>query len=647
MVEKPYLRYDRIKKAIIKWGYECNNNCIFCHSAELRSNPSLSTAEIKKKIDSAIRSQIKIILFSGGEPLLINEIGDIFNYAYLRGIYSGLITNGRILSDKAILHKLYSQGLRYIYMSLVSTRPHTYKKITGVDGLIESIKAIINILHLPSIMFTVNIPIIKQNAEELVDSACKIALLGVKVIKLSVIEPKGNALTNYNNVVPPLSETSNLIKTAIREIKKVSPNAYVFHDGLPYCLSLDYDKYNRDLYSENIIYMSESFEKRFFRVDYKNMSQVKGVCESCSKKGVCRGIYKGYIDANDIPLVPVIDNRIKRSKKPAISIQLNTDRNYEVNIGKLCNNSCIFCANGRISKEENRFIEFQKIRDEIIKAYKDGFRSLGFLGGEITIHPDVIRIIEFARAQGFERIAICTNGRRLSDINFARRMVDVGVTRFMISIHSHQEEIENYLNGRKNAFSEKITGIKNLISLNSKNKIRHGISLNTCIHGLNYNKLIDFIIYFKHLGINDFRFNFIRPENRVIFDRKIIPRLSNIKGSIEDLIEWNEVKGRATVAIGDIPFCLLPQSILRSKALLKKYIGELRDLDTFVTTFRSRTDPDFVDRFSWRDRKSNFLKKKSPICRSCVYDPICEGLFTNYINIYGIKELNPIKKMPD
>jgi len=645
VVDRLATRVDKITKAIIKVGYSCNNDCIFCHSYDLRKEKTLSTKRIIEKIKKAHRLGVKMILFSGGEPLITRDIAEIFRFASSLQMYSGLITNGRLLSNREFLHTLYTNGLRYVYMSFVSSRPDVNRMITKRDSLREQIQAILNIQRYKDIFLTINIPLVKQNIQEMVDTACKLSMMDIGRIKLSVIEPKGMALGYYERVVPPIALSSSTINTAIKEVEKLGPNTSIYHDGLPHCLSIDYKKYNRDLYSENILYMSESFEDKFYRVDYNNMDYVPDICNHCSVKRVCRGIYRGYIEHNDTPVVPVIRHKKAESIKPPVS--LNKDRNYEVNIGKLCNNACIFCANGKVSKEEFSFVEYEKIESEIRKAHREGFRSLGFLGGEITIHPDVMRIVRTAKRLGFERIAFCTNGRRLSDMDFSKRLVGAGVTRFMISIHSHIEEVENYLNGRKNAYKEKIAGLKNLVELNRKNRIVHGISLNTCIHKLNYRNLIDFCIFFRQIGITDFRFNFIRPENRAEYDKNIIPTLTEIKDHIYKLIEWNEKEGDLSIAFGDIPFCLLPEELLSDIKLLKRYIGELRDLDTFVTTFKSRTDENFIDRFSWRERKSNYLKQKSTICSRCILDPICEGLFKSYINLYGIGEIRrPIRSLP-
>ena len=644
MVDRLATRVDKIKKAIIKVGYLCNNDCIFCHSYNLRKEKTLSKEEIIEKIRKAHRLGVKIILLSGGEPLLIKDIAQIFRSALSLNMYSGVITNGRLLSSREFLHTLYTSGLRYVYMSFVSTSSDINRMITGRDSLSEQLKAILHIKRYRDIFFTINIPVVRQNIQELVDTACKLAMMGVDRIKLSVVEPKGMALMQYDRVVPPISLSASTINTAIKEVEKLGMGTLIYHDGLPYCLSIDYRKYNRDMYSENILYMSESFEERFYKVDYGNMDYVPDICNQCLKKRFCRGVYLGYIEHNDTPVVPIRRQK-KNSTKPPVT--LNEDRNYEVNIGKLCNNACMFCANGKISKEEFSFVEYEKIENEIRKAHREGFRSLGFLGGEITIHPDVLKIVSTAKRLGFERIAICTNGRRLSDREFTERLIESGVTRFMVSIHSHIEEVENYLNGRKNAYKEKIAGLKNLIELNRKHRIVHGISLNTCIHKLNYKQLIDFCVFFRQIGITDFRFNFIRPENRAEYDKNIIPTLTEIKEYIYRLIEWNEKEGNLSIAFGDIPFCLLPEELLSDIKLLKRYIGEFRDFDTFVTTFKSRTDEDFIDRFSWRERKSNYLKQKSPVCNRCILDPVCEGLFKSYINLYGIGEIKrPIKSLP-
>ena len=99
-----------------------------------------------------------------------------------------------------------------------------------------------------------------------------------------------------------------------------------------------------------------------------------------------------------------------------------------------------------------------------IKKYRaKEYNSVGFLGGEITIYPDVLELIEYTKDLGYQNIHIISNARRFSDEKFLKQLIDNGITRVSVSIHSHLEEIENVLNNR-NSFSEQLQGIKNLMN---------------------------------------------------------------------------------------------------------------------------------------------------------------------------------------
>jgi len=72
----------------------------------------------------------------------------------------------------------------------------------------------------------------------------------------------------------------------------VSKNIKTGFDGLPDCLVDDPDLKD-NLQTNNILYMSEVFEDRFYRTD--EGQRIKGkCCQFCSRKKLCPGIYEGY-----------------------------------------------------------------------------------------------------------------------------------------------------------------------------------------------------------------------------------------------------------------------------------------------------------------------------------------------------------------
>jgi len=83
--------------------------------------------------------------------------------------------------------------------------------------------------------------------------------------------------------------------------------------------------------------------------------------------------------------------------------------------------------------------------DELIKKVSDlisedeGIHDYKIVigGGEPTIYPRIFDLIQFLRDSGFNEIAIHTNGRRLSDYSFAKRLIESGIKAFLVSFHSH------------------------------------------------------------------------------------------------------------------------------------------------------------------------------------------------------------------
>ena len=74
-------------------------------------------------------------------------------------------------------------------------------------------------------------------------------------------------------------------------------------------------------------------------------------------------------------------------------------------------------------------MKIEQFETEIENRRKDGAESIGFIGGEPTLHPKLPEMITLAREKGFKRIALCTNGSRLADPILVDRFIEAGVTR--------------------------------------------------------------------------------------------------------------------------------------------------------------------------------------------------------------------------
>ncbi len=318
-------------------------------------------------------------------------------------------------------------------------------------------------------------------------------------------------------------------------------------------------------------------------------------------------------------------------------------QNIEINIGMVCNNRCVFCANAQVRPSQRRWVSFERLRAEVDRAAARGYRALGFLGGEITLYPRAAELIRAARDRGFTRIALCTNGRRLARPALLEALLTAGVTRFTISFHSHEPEVEDRLNARPGACAEQLAGLDNLLRAAAAGRLPDGVSVNGCIHALNFDRLTEMASFFHARGVRDIRLNFIRPEHQAIGNRELVPRLSDCIPEVLRLVVENRRRLGMVVTFGDIPLCLWPAAFLANAALARQHIGELRDLETVVAEFRDSTTP---FRFNWRELRTTTLKTRVPACRTCTARRICEGPWTKYVELYGPGEFRAIEHAP-
>ena len=130
-------------------------------------------------------------------------------------------------------------------------------------------------------------------------------------------------------------------------------------------------------------------------------------------------------------------------------------RNVEINIGKACNNRCVFCLDGMPKKEDRSYMAFETMKTELHRYYDAGHRSVGFLGGEPTTYPKIVQSVTYARDLGFTRIAIATNATKLRLTHFTDKILNAGLTRVTISMHGHTAELEDKLTRVPGNFEKK------------------------------------------------------------------------------------------------------------------------------------------------------------------------------------------------
>jgi len=116
----------------------CNINCLYCHhDGMMRSDNEMSPKEIFQILKVAKSLGVEKIRFSGGEPLIRDDIVEIIEKTGSIGFKDiSITTNGILLAKYA--QNLFKAGLNRINISFDTLNQDTYKKITSKDYLKEA-----------------------------------------------------------------------------------------------------------------------------------------------------------------------------------------------------------------------------------------------------------------------------------------------------------------------------------------------------------------------------------------------------------------------------------------------------------------------------------------------------------------------------
>ena len=163
------LQFSKDKKPVVVWnvGQRCNLKCVHCYSQskDIEYPGELNTKEAKAMLDGLAEFGAPVILFSGGEPLMREDLMELITYAKDKGLRAVISTNGTLITEEKA-EELKQFGLSYVGISLDGLR-ETNDKFRGIEGAFDdALQGIRNCLKLGikvGLRFTIN----KRNAQDI------------------------------------------------------------------------------------------------------------------------------------------------------------------------------------------------------------------------------------------------------------------------------------------------------------------------------------------------------------------------------------------------------------------------------------------------------------------------------------------------
>jgi MoaA/NifB/PqqE/SkfB family radical SAM enzyme len=295
-------------------------------------------------------------------------------------------------------------------------------------------------------------------------------------------------------------------------------------------------------------------------------------------------------------------------------------KRIDLKTGFLCNNNCRFCVQAHKKKFGNR--DTDELKRCLSDAAREGYESVVFTGGEVTIRPDVIDLVRYAKASGFKVIQIQTNGRRFSDIAFCQECIAAGVNQFNPALHGHNPEVHDYLTRSDGAFMQTVRGIRNLKKLNQM------VMTNTVITKTNYRYLPHIALLLTKLHVDQFQLAFVHAMGNALknFDT-VVPRKLLVAPYVKQALDIGIAAGIGAMTEA-IPYCLMKG--------YERYVAEDKIPDTKIFDLNA-----VVENFT--DVRRAYGKVKAEQCRECKYFEKCEGPWREYPEHFGWREFIPVK----
>jgi len=146
----------------------CNLACIHCR-ASATTGPytgELDTAEAFRLLDQIGEIAKPIIILTGGEPLLRDDIFDIAAYGTQKGFRMVMAPNGTLVTED-IANKLVAAGIKRISISLDGATAQSHDNFRKVDGAFEGAVNAMKIAKKVGLDFQVNTTITKTNLDQI------------------------------------------------------------------------------------------------------------------------------------------------------------------------------------------------------------------------------------------------------------------------------------------------------------------------------------------------------------------------------------------------------------------------------------------------------------------------------------------------
>lgn len=255
---------------------------------------------------------------------------------------------------------------------------------------------------------------------------------------------------------------------------------------------------------------------------------------------------------------------------------------------------------------------------------KRGIESVHFTGGEPTIHPQFVEILQLARRLGL-RTSIGTIGTRLATPEFAATAMPF-LDEALFSLHGPDAETHDALTRREGSFDRVLQAIAN-----ARKKPTFRPFVNTVLTQANIGRLPETVALARSVGASLLIISNVTPEGLGEDGYSALSvRLRDLADAVPAALA---AAGPMIVRFFGVPMCALGAARMHSNDLHwnpRVTIEWARHAD------RVSLDPIY----SWTPERK---RTHAAECTPCAYRSLCFGVFERYLDVHGPAELSAME----
>lgn len=285
-----------------------------------------------------------------------------------------------------------------------------------------------------------------------------------------------------------------------------------------------------------------------------------------------------------------------------------------VNLAYRCNNRCRFCLHGA-KRDEVAPADTDACKAMLQRAREASERLL-LTGGEPTIRPDYLELLQAAKDLQFASVSVQTNGRMFAYKPFAQKAAAVP-TQYIVAVQGHLKEAHDYLTQIHDSFKQTLSGLQNLKAA------RLPFSLATALHRSNYRHVVAIATLAQRLEAAGVRLIFPAPEGAMLDDYiRQAPRFALLEPYLRQVADLTAEAG-LDMEVEGMPFCFLKG--------LEDHAAEARRPRILILANDGETE-------STPETRRQQKQEQPDQCSLCGERPRCEGVWKAYVEHYGWAE---------